>query len=303
MSRARRIKQSVKKRIAGSKSAFKKIRNVGIAVRIHRTKFFHISRLKLGKFRPKIGLQIEKGNFIIKTVENARELENVLRLRFDVFYQELLEKKAVIPSDIDQFDFICDHLVIFDRDRNKYVGTYRLNLSTFSRKFYSSQEFDIDNILRLKDVKLELGRACVDREYRTGVIIALLWRGLAEYIRLSNTRYLFGCSSVKTVDTNEVALLYLYLMKHHRAPEEFIVVPRKNFRIPSFSEYLSGLKCSSEEMDQAKTLVPPLLSFYLKAGAFVCGEPALDKAFNCVDFFTVLDMKNIAKSIEKKYNV
>ncbi|MCM8817311.1 MAG: GNAT family N-acetyltransferase [Candidatus Omnitrophica bacterium] len=282
----------------------RKIKNMGMSVkRLHRTKLFHISRLKLGRFRQKIKVYIEKGNFVIKTVENSRELEDVLRLRFTVFYQEMLEKNALIQSDIDQFDFICDHLVVFDKEKEKYVGTYRLNLSSFSKKFYSSQEFDIDNILRLPDTKLELGRACVDKEYRTGIIIALLWRGLAEYVRLSGARYLFGCSSVKTTDIHDVSLLYLYLMQHHSAPDELAVVPHKNFRVPNLTEHIKNSKYTKEEISRAKSLLPPLLSFYLKAGAYVCGEPALDKAFKCVDFFTILDMKNLSETLEKKYSV
>ncbi len=289
---------------AKAKAALSKIKDMGRAVRkIHRTKVFHISKLKLGKFRQKINVYIEKGDFVVKTVENAKELEEVLRLRFNVFYQELLDRNAVIPSDIDQFDFICDHLVVFDRKKGKYVGTYRLNLSTFSKRFYSSQEFDLKNILQLEGIKLELGRACVDKEYRSGFIIGLLWRGLADYVRISKARYLFGCSSVKTIDKKEAALIYLYLMKNHKAPENLIVVPRKNFKIPSFSEYAKKLESSEKEIEEAKKLVPPLLSFYLKAGAFVCGEPAIDRAFKCIDFFTILDMENLSESLEKKYNV
>jgi len=298
------MKQSIKRKITGSRTAIKKIKGVGKIVKhIHRTKLLHISKLKFGRFRPKIKMELERGNFIIKTIENARELEQVLKLRFEVFYQELLDRTAIIAKDIDEFDFICDHLVIFDREKQKYAGTYRLNLSSFSKRFYSAQEFNITDILNLPGIKLELGRACVDREYRTGVIISLLWRGLVEYIKLSGTKYLFGCSSVKTMDKKEVALLYLYLMKYFKAPDGFMVEPAKNFRIPSFAGYVRQLKLDEQSTSIAKSLIPPLLHFYLKAGAVVCGEPALDKSFKCVDFFTVLDMNNLKKSIEKKYDV
>lgn len=300
----KKMRQSIRRKITGGKTAIGKIKRVGKIVKnIHRTKIFHVSRLKFGRFRPKIRIEIERGNFIIKTVENARELEQVLKLRFEVFYQELLDKKAVITKDIDEFDFICDHLVIFDKEKQKYAGTYRLNLSIFSKRFYSAQEFNIKNFLNLPGIKLELGRACVDKQYRTGVIISMLWRGLVEYIKLSGTRYLFGCSSVKTMDKKEVALLYLYLMEHFKAPDVLMVEPTRNFRIPSFTEYTRQLILDDQSASVAQSLIPPLLNFYLKSGAFVCGEPALDKSFKCVDFFTVLDMNNLKKSIEKKYDV
>lgn len=34
---------------------------------------------------------------------------------------------------------------------------------------------------------------------------------------------------------------------------------------------------------------PPLLSGYLRMGAWVCGEPAYDPDFGVADFFTVID--------------
>lgn len=295
---------SYQKKMSGSRHALKKIKSIGkIARKIRTAKVFYISRLKLGRFRPKFKMFIKRGNFIIKTVENVKELENVLRLRFDVFFQELLDKKAMIAADIDEFDFICDHLVIIDSKTNKYVGTYRLNLSDVSKRFYSSQEFNINNILKLPGTKLELGRACVDRRYRTGIIISLLWRGIAEYIKLTNARYLFGCSSVKIKNLEEAALLYIYLMRYHRAPDEFMVEPTRNFKMASMKEYVDSIKLDNNTLVAAKSLIPPLMNFYLSAGAFVCGEPAFDRIFKCVDFFTVLDMKNIKKSIEKKYNI
>lgn len=38
----------------------------------------------------------------------------------------------------------------------------------------------------------------------------------------------------------------------------------------------------------ARLVVPPLMRGYLRLGARVCGEPAIDPIFDCGDFLTVL---------------
>ena len=45
----------------------------------------------------------------------------------------------------------------------------------------------------------------------------------------------------------------------------------------------------------------PLLQFYLKCGAQVCGEPALDKACKCIDYLTILDKEQMDAGAKRKY--
>jgi putative hemolysin len=53
----------------------------------------------------------------------------------------------------------------------------------------------------------------------------------------------------------------------------------------------------------ARKLIPSLLKSYIKTGAVVCGEPALDQDFQCIDFFTLLDVRNMKESVMKKFAV
>jgi putative hemolysin len=264
-------------------------------------RIFHPYRLKIRSFSPGLHLSVEKGHYLIKTAENGRELASALKLRYRVFHHELLEhRKGRFSVDIDRFDFLCDHLIVMDRKTDRYIGTYRLNSSN---NFYSAMEFDIENILKLHGAKLELGRACVDKEYRSGAVIALLWRGIAEYIRVTGARYIFGCSSIMTTDFIDACIVYKYLKENHYSAENQRVWPRKKFRIKGIERYDDFIPPGRYSVAAARKLLPSLLDFYLKAGAVICGEPALDKNFHCIDFLTLLDMKQIKKSIEKKYQV
>jgi putative hemolysin len=262
-------------------------------------------RSKMKAFTPKIRFKIEKGNFLIKTIENADEMEHALKLRHEVFYEELLHRKLLIGLDVDQFDFCCDHLIVIDTKMRKLIGTYRVNSSLFTKNFYSETEFALDNIKKLEGNKMELGRACIHKDYRNGMTITLLWEAISEYVAQTESRYLFGCSSIKTTKRNEIALVLKYMKDFFYAEENLRVYPKmryKVFKIDSLANSLDKNKIKYSPVT-ARKLVPSLLNSYLRAGAKVCGEPALDRAFKCIDFLTILDTDNIKKSVEKKFNL
>lgn len=258
-------------------------------------------RWKLRQFKPKVPLLIESNKFVIKTVENIFELEKALNLRYEVFYKETLNKDNFSRTDIDKFDSICDHLIILDKKHNTVVGTYRFISSTFSDKFYSETEFAIDQVKNAEGIKLELGRACVHRDYRNGIGIALLWKGLSEYFRKINAKYLFGCSSIGTTNIVEISLIYKYIKELYLSPENFRVFPKEKHRIKELDYYLGAFDKFAIKAESIEDFIPPLLKSYLKAGSVICGEPALDKKFKCADFFTVLDLEVLSKSFEKRY--
>lgn len=258
-------------------------------------------RWKLRQFQPKVSIFIESNRFIIKTVENIYELEKALNLRYEVFYKEALNKDNFSRTDIDKFDLICDHLIILDKKQNCVVGTYRFISSTFSDKFYSETEFDIDQVKNAEGIKLELGRACVHKNYRNGSGIALLWKGLSEYFKTIGAKYLFGCSSIGTTNIVEISLIYKYIKEFYLSPDDFRVFPNEKHKIKELDSNLDAFDKFGIKTESIEDFIPPLLKSYLKAGSVICGEPALDKKFKCADFFTVLDLELLSKSFEKRY--
>ena len=47
--------------------------------------------------------------------------------------------------------------------------------------------------------------------------------------------------------------------------------------------------------------IPPLLKGYLRAGGWVCGEPAWDPDFHCADLFMMLPLANLDSRYAKHY--
>lgn len=273
---------------------------------------------KVRHFQPNISIKFERGHYIVKTAENGDELSRCLKLRYDVFHREYMNKTRTTGVDIDRLDEVCDHLMIIDRrqtetganpadtsSQGKVVGTYRLNSSRFTDTFYSAGEFHIDRLLGLPGYKLELGRACIDKAHRNGVIIALLWRGIADYITATQTKVLFGCGSIKTMDPLEIGLITHYMKTEGLLTEEWGVQPTKKFKMKPLSRMLEYIEANPYvyNRDQMAKRLPPLFGSYLKANAVVAGEPALDREFRCIDFLTVLKVDEMNPLFKGKYKL
>lgn len=261
-----------------------------------------LQKSRMKNFRAHIPICIEKKNFIVKTADSREELHLALKLRHDVFLTELLKKRKRSGLDKDRFDKLCDHLIIIDKRSNSLIGTYRLQSSLHTKKWYTATEFHMKQINRLPGVKLELGRACVHPDHRNGVTIALLWEGINAYVEASGTKYLFGCSSIKTTDRNEISRIYNYLLQNGHLSHEHRVRPKGKFRMIGMKGKLKKYPLDGlVEMDPAmKSKIPSLLNSYLKVGAKVCGSPALDKSFKCIDFLTLLDVSKMQNQYFRK---
>lgn len=266
--------------------------------------FVKLHRNKIHKFRPKIQFVSDKGPFLIKTVTETDELIEALRLRYQVFHREMMGKSKPYGIDVDEFDFVCDHLAIIEKKTGNLIGTYRLNCSSFSEQFYSAQEFDLGDILQGPGVKMELGRACIQKEYRRGLVISLLWRGIAEYMTATQADMLFGCASIKTESPRQGALLYHYFRQEGRFNEKYQCPPTAKFLMPNIDLWIDKLArpLTAEELSEIDELIPPLCRAYLKAGALLGGTPAYDADFKCIDFLTILPRELLNRALWRKYN-
>lgn len=260
---------------------------------------------RINKFKPKIEVYSEVGPFLVKTVSNVEELKEALALRYQVFHREMIGKNKETGIDVDEFDFHCDHLVIVEKKSKKIVGTYRLNCSEISREFYSAREFTLSRILQQPGIKLELGRACIHKDYRRGVVISLLWRGIAEYMSTSQAQLLFGCASIKTENPRQAALLYKYFLEKSRIVPEYLAFPTRPYTMPKLDLWIQYFQnpLTESEVKEVEDLLPPLCRAYLKIGAYIGGEPAWDAEFKCIDFLTILHREDLNRTLWKRYKM
>ncbi len=259
---------------------------------------------RISKWSHKVDLQIDCGPYRLKMAKNKSEVIQCFKLRHEVFCRELAGRSTKTGLDYDLFDSQCDHLVIVHQPTQKIVGTYRINFSEDPFKLYTESEFKIkDWIDKLDSSFIELGRACIQAEHRRGIVISLLWRGIAEYMKIANAEILLGCSSVKVTNTRSAALVFKYFeINGHLGSDLF--TPHDKYQMKDFLFWMmvfaKGL--NQQQIIEAENKIPSLLKSYIKAGAKVCSYPALDIELNCIDFLTVLKRSELDQKLVKKFN-
>lgn len=231
------------------------------------------------------------------------------RLRFKVFNIELregLESSYATGLDTDQFDLICDHLLVEDKIDRRVVGTYRMQSgSTAAANFgyYSEQEFNLAAYEPLRAEILELGRASIDREHRTPEVLTLLWRGIAQYASNLGLRYLLGCSSINSTDPTVGLQIYREL-ERYRVPAELATEPTPGYICSENSTVESsriGMSSGDLQLASAASMVPKLLKTYLAIGCRIGGPPAWDREFGTIDFLTFLDLKLVSSAVRNRF--
>ena len=214
------------------------------------------------------------------------EILEAQKLRYRVFADEMGARLATRTPGVDRdiYDPFCEHLIVRDEDAGRIVGTYRILSPAAARKvggYYSENEFDLTRLQNLRSRLVEIGRSCIDADYRSGAVIALLWSGLARYMQENGYDYLIGCASVSMADGgHNAASLYNRLREKHLAPLEYHVFPR--YPLP-----LGSLRGDLEAE------APPLIKGYLRAGAWICGEPAWDPDFNTADLPILMPINKV----------
>lgn len=259
------------------------------------TSKFVRSRL-LRSYSAKIGIRFETDAYVVKTAECAEEIDALLRLRHRVFLQELQGRRKLFRIDLDRHDLACDHLMILDRASGRAVGTYRLLSSRFFDAFYSESEFELDAVKALPGAKLELGRACIEPDYRNGAVIQLLWRGITAYMKQTEARYLFGCSSVQTLDPAAIRSTTFALRRLGPTEESLGIFPKRGYRPDEF-----GMDLTTRSDTDPSPEIPPLVLSYVRAGAKMAPTPAIDRDFGCADFFTLLDREALSTAFRRKF--
>jgi putative hemolysin len=259
----------------------------------------------------------------VRLAETAEDRVAACRLRFKVFNIELgegLENSYRTGLDTDQFDLICEHLLVEDKLENnparRIVGTYRMQSGTTAERnlgYYSEQEFSFAPYEPLRPGILELGRAAIDREHRTPEVLTLLWRGIAQYANDMGLRYLLGCSSINSNDPAEGWQVYRQL-EHYRVSPAFETMPTAKYACPADwsrsdnaqeGEHAQPSPCQPATHPDPSAPPPPkvpkLLKTYLAIGARIGGPPAWDREFGTIDFFTFLDLKLLSASARNRF--
>jgi putative hemolysin len=228
----------------------------------------------------------------VRLASTDRERNAAYELRFRVFNLELNEgfdQAFLSGTDHDEFDRFCDHINVEDERTGEVVGTYRLQSGTTAARnigYYSEREFDFQPYEVIREELMELGRACIHPAHRKYEVLMLLWKGIVRYAQKRGVRYLIGCSSLSSQDTSLGSAVYRNLLPA-LAPAKFVTRP-----LLQLAFELQDSECDARP--------PKLLRTYLCLGAWICGQPAIDREFKTIDFLTLLDLNNLSPAIRSR---
>jgi putative hemolysin len=234
----------------------------------------------------------------------ARHLDEVRaaqRLRHRVFVDEmgarLSPPAGTSPGhDADVFDRFCEHLIVRttdnDRSPGQVIGTYRVLTPWAAVRaggLYGDTEFDLTRLRSLRSGMVELGRSCVDPEWRSGGVILALWSALAEFMQRNLLHTMIGCASVGMRDGGHVAAsLWERLRQTHLAAVEYQVLPRLALPVDQLERH--------HEVE-----APALIKGYLRCGAKVLGPPAWDPDFNTADLPLMMRLADLPERYRRHF--
>lgn len=233
-------------------------------------------------------LPLDTDRYRVGFAHSSACLTAAQRLRYEVFNMELGEGLSDAENeglDRDSFDGQMTHLVLLDRSSDRVAGTYRLQRAADAAAglgFYSAREFDLKGLGPCLPEAVELGRACLAKGHRNFEAIALLWQGIGAYMNAFGLHYAFGCSSITSRDPADGWRAMAALRRGGYMHAEMLLPVREAYRCGE----------ATESPIEAMHL-PKLFRTYLRLGAQVVSEPAIDGEFGTVDFLTWVDGRTV----------
>ena len=246
----------------------------------------------------------ENENYLLKFAETPEEILAAQKLRYKVFNCEQnrgLDTANRDEFDHDEFDDGAAHLIAYSKDNPNPIGTYRAigQPGNDPDKMYSAREYYVTGAERYLPLTIEVGRSCVDKDYRNGAVVTLLWNGMAAITLRSGCRYLCGCVSLEDVRPAVAWAVYDDLKDKGLFSTNVSFKPRGQFLFPRPPEdEVARVRADRARIRQA---VPPLLKGYLTIGGKLLGEPAFDYEFGSVDLPIMVDMWRLPERYQKHF--
>jgi L-ornithine Nalpha-acyltransferase len=252
-------------------------------------------------------VQVVAGDFEVRLARTPAEIDAAQALRYRVFYEEMTAhptaEVAAERRDFDEFDKVCDHLLVLDRRRGEgpegIVGTYRLirrEAAANAGRFYSASEYDISKMIAYPGEVLELGRSCIAKDARNTATMQMLWRGIALYAYHYDIKVMFGCASMPGTDPAQHAQALSYLYQNHLAPPEIRVRA-----LPERYVDMNILPPDSYDKRKALARVQPLIKGYLRLGGFVGDGAVIDREFDSTDVFIIVKTELVTEKYIRHY--
>lgn len=209
------------------------------------------------------------------------------RLRYSLF-------RSGDGLDVDEFDQICQHVLVEEIKTGRLVCCFRFlplaDGSEISRS-YSAKYYDLSALTAYEGHMVEMGRFCVDPDYKDSAILRVAWSAMTTYVDENKVDMLFGCSSFHGTDADTHMEAFALLKDRHLAPKRWL--PR--VKAPNVFRFAAKLKPKTPNLKLAMRAMPPLLRTYLVMGGWVSDHAVVDPDMNTLHVFTGVEIRRVPK--------
>ncbi|MBX2984240.1 MAG: lysophospholipid acyltransferase family protein [Flavobacteriales bacterium] len=240
-------------------------------------------------------------------------LREIGRLREETF--RAVDEGTNKAIDLDEFDHYYDHLFLWDREKRKLAGAYRVGDGQVIMERYGKRGFYLNTLFKLgrpmRDIlasSFELGRSFIVPEYqRHRLPLFMLWRGLLLHVTSHpDHRYLIGPVSISGGYSKFSRRLITEFVRKYHYDEALAkhVKPRNRFYIgidkedggallEASGEDIKKLDQVISDIEASGSAVPVLLKRYLGLNAKIIGFNR-DPHFNdSLDGLVLLDLSKV----------
>lgn len=239
-----------------------------------------------------------RGRYRARRAQSNDDVIACQQLRYLAFMQQRGIDGAPDALDTDEFDSICEHIMVEDQRSGQLVCCFRmLPMDNGSQigKSYSAKYYDLRQLQDFPGKLVEMGRFCIHPAYADPTILRVAWTAMTRFVDEEGIELLCGCSSFEGVEADNYADAFALLKEKHIAPSRWM--PR--IKAPNVFRFANIFKLRRPDMKQALGKMPPLLRTYLVMGGWVSDHAVIDNDLKTLHVFTGVEIARVPKTRAK----
>lgn len=235
-------------------------------------------------------IQLKRGRYGARLAGGPADIAAAQRLRGRAFLGR-------DEPDADDFDTICDHMLVEDSRTGALVCCFRfLPLASGGEisRSYSAQYYELSALEAFDGPMVEMGRFCIEPGLADPDVLRVAWGAMTAYVDAQGVELLFGCASFAGTDARAYYDAFAMLKARHLAPRRWL--PR--VKAPNVFRFAQRLR-RKPDTKKAMLRMPPLLRTYLMMGGWVSDHAVVDPQMNTLHVFTGVEIAAIPAARKK----
>jgi putative hemolysin len=238
------------------------------------------------------------GRYKARRAKTQDDVTACQQLRYLSFIEARGVEGAPNALDTDEFDSICEHMMIEDQKSGQLVCCFRMmpmeNGAEIGRS-YSAKYYDLKSLCDFPGKLVEMGRFCIHPAYNDPAILRVAWTAMTRFVDEERIDLLFGCSSFEGIEAETYADAFALLKEKHIAPSRWM--PR--IKAPNVFRFANIFRLRRPNMKLALSKMPPLLRTYLVMGGWVSDHAVIDNDLKTLHVFTGVEISRVPKTRAK----